>query len=313
PVSDKPLRPFDYVIAGLVVVRLDYRPVLAALEVLRAEIGVSQAELLAEAVLWGHERNETIRDHEVTRQRLLIEVQGLQLDVLDRRTIIEADRIELRRVEHNLAGLEDLYAMGAETEFLLTQERLLRETLIMQIEEQEKALARAQAQLEDSTGRLTEIPQTLPDELDRLLAPTRAAIKVHEAGIRELEVLAEQLQIRAPISGMISAVYFEPGEVASPGLPVLTIASPEADSIVTYIREVNPIRPEVGATVELRPIHHRGSVVNATIEQVGTQVELVPEHQRRTPNAMEWGLPVLIAMPQELNVPPGELVRVRFR
>jgi len=296
-----------------VVARLDDRPVLASLATLQARIAVTQSDLLAEAVRWRHDRHETIRDHDLTRQRLMIEVQELRLDALDRRATIESDAIELHRIKQTIAELERLFDRGAETQFTLDQERLRRNALARRLDDQRTALDRAQQQRDESERRLAELPDALPDELEDVLAPIRAAIRVHEAEARELELQAEQLLIRSPISGQVAAVHARPGEVVLAGRPILTIASPDAETVVTYLRERQPMRPEVGAAVELRPVHHRGQPVAGRIEQVGSQVELVPEHQRNDPTVPEWGVPVLIAMPSELDARPGELVRVQFK
>jgi multidrug resistance efflux pump len=311
-VSDRHLRPFDTVEAGQVVARLDDRPVLAALATLRARIAVTHGELVAETARWRQDRSDTLRDHEITRQRLVIEIQDLQLGILDRRAMLESDQIELRRIEHAIAVLERLFDRGVENDFTLIQDRLRRDTLATRLSEQRAAMQHAEFQLDESLDRLARIPDVLPDELERVLAPIHAAFRVHEAEINELELRAESLQIRSPIAGMIAHVHARPGEQAVAGLPLLTIASAQAEGVVTYIRERNPVAFEPGARVELRPIHLRGVPMDATVERVGTQVELVPEHHRQSPSVPEWGLPVWISVPDGFGARPGELVRVRF-
>ncbi|MCC5821762.1 MAG: HlyD family efflux transporter periplasmic adaptor subunit [Phycisphaerales bacterium] len=312
-VGDRYPRPFDTVRAGELIARLDDRPVLAALATLQARIGVTQGELAAETARWRLGRGENERGQEITRQRLLIEIQELRLDILDRRAAIEFDQIELRRVEHAIDGLRQLVDRGSETDFTLTQERLRRDALGRRIEEQRAAMRTAETQLTETLERLEAIPEGPAHDLEDWLAPIRAAFRVHEAEIRELELVADGLQIRVPIDGMISAVHARPGEHVRAGLPLVTIASEQADTIVTYIRERNPVPLEIGGVVELRPVHHRGAPVRGAIDQIGVQVELVPEHQRTSPGRMEWGLPVRISMPEGLDVRAGELVRVVFK
>ena len=59
-----------------------------------------------------------------------------------------------------------------------------------------------------------------------------------------------------------------------------------------------------------RRLHRDLRVVN-----VGPQFEQIPLHLLRDPRMMEWGLPVLIALPQGQahQLLPGELVDVSFK
>lgn len=305
--------PFDAVLAGQTLLRLDDAPLAAALNTLRATIAVTRAELEAETARWRQDRQNEARSQEIARQRLAIEVQDTRLDLLDRRTAIEFDTIELRRVEQSIAALEQLFDQRVEPEFTLNQERLRRDALAASIESQRAAYDNAQAQHQEAVARLAEVPGAVADDLEALLGPIRAAVLVHEAQIAELEVQARLLRITAPFDGVVTAVHARPGQTTTSGSPLLSLASEHADAIVTYVRERNPADLEVGGLVELRPVRTRGAAVTATIRKVGAQVEPVPEHQRADPTRPEWGLPVLIARPPELDVRPGELVRVRFR
>lgn len=305
--------PFDTVLAGQTLFRLDDAPLAASLNTLRATIAVTRAELEAETARWRQDRQSEERSQEIARQRLAIEVQDTRLDLLDRRTAIEFDTIELRRVEQSIVALEQMFDQRVEPEFTLNQERLRRDALAASIESQRAAFDDAQAQHREAVARLAAVPGAVADDLEALLAPIRAAVLVHEAQIAELEVQARLLRITAPFDGVVTAVHARPGQATTSGASLLSLASEHADAIVTYVRESNPADLEVGGLVELRPVRTRGGAVTATIRKVGAQVEPVPEHQRADPTRLEWGLPVLIARPPDLNVRPGELVRVRFR
>jgi len=122
------------------------------------------------------------------------------------------------------------------------------------------------------------------------------------------------LEVRAPVTGTIATVWARPGQTVTVGALVATIAAPDSEYIVSYIRQENPLRPEAGMIVEVRPRRKPLESFPAAVASVGPQVELIPEHQRmmRDANQLEWGLPVRINVPAEGKLRPGELVDLRF-
>jgi multidrug resistance efflux pump len=150
--------------------------------------------------------------------------------------------------------------------------------------------------------------------LDQQLTPIHAAI---DAKCRQIELVCAQyelLEVRAPVTGTIATVWARPGQTVTVGALVATIAAPDSEYIVSYIRQENPLRPEAGMIVEVRPRRKPLESFPASVASVGPQVELIPEHQRmmRDANQLEWGLPVRINVPAEGKLRPGELVDLRF-
>jgi hypothetical protein len=82
---------------------------------------------------------------------------------------------------------------------------------------------------------------------------------------------------------------------------------------VSYVRQEVRFRPEAGMPVDIRLRLAGARTFTTKVERVGPQIELVPEHQRRDPRLLEWGLPVRIAVPPDLTIRPGELVDVYYR
>ncbi len=56
-----------------------------------------------------------------------------------------------------------------------------------------------------------------------------------------------------------------------------------------------------------------GIALLSTIERVGPGLEQVPSHQLRDHKIPEWGQPIIVAMPSDVELRPGELVDIRFR
>lgn len=311
-VGPRSLEPFDQVAAGQLVARLDPRATLARLETLRAQMAVTRNELTAAAVELQIDRADRLREQAIDRQRLLLSVKGLRLDVLDRRSAIEADRVEEQRLTERVDQLQQLVAERAETDFSLLEARLQRDVVRTRRQENERAQAAASEELEEAEAELALLPEVAPDDLEARLAPFRAALDVHEAELNELKLAIESLELRAPDTGMITHVHRRPGETARAGEPIVTLARPESDRVVSYVRERNPLSVEVGERVTLRQFSRVRDRVHATILELGAQVELVPEHQRRDPQVPEWGRPVLIQLPEGHGLTPGELLSVEY-
>ena len=144
--------------------------------------------------------------------------------------------------------------------------------------------------------------------------PIRATIQFQEARLRELETQRELLTIRAPISGHITQIYGYPGQTVSAGTILYTLASDDAQYIVSYLRQNQRLAPSVGMQVSIRSRLDNTLVANSAIDRIGPQVELVPLHQLidQTQKVQEFGLPVRIPVPPSMNLRPGELVDLRF-
>jgi multidrug resistance efflux pump len=128
-----------------------------------------------------------------------------------------------------------------------------------------------------------------------------------------LESAIDRLIVRAPIDGVICAILRRPGENIRAGDPIVTVANPRGQGIVSYLRQDQRLRPVAGMTAEVRVRLPAGRFVAARVERVGPQIEPVPLHLCRDPKTPEWGLPVFIGLPDGLPVRPGELLDVSFR
>lgn len=312
PCGNGALEPFDVVRAGDVMARLDDRPVLAGLQTLDAEL--TQIGELLDATEVRVRQEQVDRRHEFMDQarRLAVDRERLRLDIMDRRAAIETDGIRLRRLNAEYRAVDKAHGRGAETDFRLVTMGLERDEIKRRITANQEALDEAQQQVAAATERIDAQPETPPNYLDEQLAPIRATIAAQEARIRELEIQAESLELRSPVHGTISAVFFRPGQVVTAGQPVLTIASGTGRHIVAYIRDHQRLDLRVGMAVEVRTTEAPAEPVRTRIDRVGTQVELVPPHQRRDPTRPEWGLPIRIALPQDRVLTAGELVDIRF-
>jgi len=303
---------FDAVQNDQVIARLDGTATRAALEVLRADLVRLRGELSAAEAQHLQDLEGIRIDHHREVRELVFEVERRRLDFLDRKTQIEIDRMERQRLDTNLEFLRPLHEEGHVSEMEFADTKLLRDAVARRIEENTAALLKAETQLQLAEDRMTEFGPPEVAEITTLLAPLQAAVATQEARIRELELLVQSLEIRSPITGTICGIYAWPRQNIQANDPILTIAADHGRYIVSYVRQGQGFRPVVGMPVGVKTRVRGSRLVAARIERVGPQFEPVPSSQLLNPNAPEWGLPVRIALPNDFNAKPGELIDVTF-
>jgi multidrug resistance efflux pump len=303
---------FDNVRANEVIARLDDRLVQAGLETARRELEQLRLDVEANSEQFLLDDSERVYDNRRELARLAWTLQERQLDVLDRITLIETDRVEQRRLSIRLEHLEPLLKENAISFLEVNDTRHLLEAATERIEKNQHGLQQAREQLELVQKQIDSYPEPLAPQYQRLLAPLQAAILVQEGAIAELQLQLELLEVRAPFAGAIAAIHAWPGQVIQPGDPIITLAAEQGRYVVAYVRDTERFRPNVGMKIDLRTRHEQPLIYVTHIEHVGPQIELLPPHQLRDPRMMEWGLPVRIAIPATASLRPGELVDVRF-
>jgi len=304
---------FDEAQAGQVVVRLDDRPVQAALDVLRAELAGVRSELDAAALQLKLDQASLVLDHRREGMRLAWESQRRRLDALDRKALIEADRMEHKRLAAQYNFLRSPGDAKVIAQQSVVDAQLSRDVVARRIEVTTNALQEIEKQAAWANQKLQAYPELDSTEVKTLLAPYETAISTQEARIREVQLQVDALELTAPLTGTIAAVYRWPGQNVRAGEPIMTIAATGSRYIVSYVRQELRFRPEPGMNVDLRLRLAGAQTHAAKVERVGPQIEMVPEHQRRDPRLVEWGLPVTISVPPGLAIRPGELVDVYYR
>jgi multidrug resistance efflux pump len=304
---------YDAVQARQIVARLDDQTVLAQLDVGRKELLRIRTDL--EAAVVRNSLAETDRDLDNLRlaTQLAVEHERLLLWLLERRIQSETDRLELQRCDARIEHFKPLHDKNVIPNLQWVEENLSRNIVAKRREEGLAALHKAEAEEETMRQQRDKLPARVAAQAAKLLAPFQAAIESQQARIRELEVAGDQLIIRAPIDGVICAILRRPGENVRAGDAVVTIANPRGQGIISYLRQDQRLRPLPGMTAEVRMRVLAGQTVATRVERVGPHFEPVPLHLCRDPKIPEWGLPILIAIPDGLPVRPGELLDVSFQ
>jgi multidrug resistance efflux pump len=157
-------------------------------------------------------------------------------------------------------------------------------------------------------------------EMEQLQTPTAGERPAgplaaeREAQIAELRAKLEARDLKSPINGTVMEVLRRPGQSTPLGQPIMTIAAEEADCIIGYMREDQPLRPVPGMAVTVRK--RSGTTPRRAFESyvmaVAPQVMPMPSRHLYKVDVPEWALRVQVAIPPEANLTPGEIVDLSF-
>lgn len=147
-----------------------------------------------------------------------------------------------------------------------------------------------------------------------------------ESGVvqRQLEVAAEKFRLaeaklqpivlRAPISGHVTKLAAANQAYVTRGQVVASIANPKAERIVGYIPQPVRVEPRIGMPVEVRSRGAGRIVARSVVADIGPRIELfdAPLRIRGMGAAQERGLPIVVSVPDQMPLRPGELVELRL-
>jgi len=307
---------YDEVRAGEVVGGLDEARILAELQVVKTEIARLRAVIPAETARLQAADAAQRLDRQTQARRFAWNLEGAELDLLDRCVILEVDRVEHERLTLVFERLRRLVAKGAASQADVDEAAAARKAVTIKISENTRVIAAAERRRDAARTRQDALERTaeLPPGLETQLEPIRRAVAVQQARLAELTLARAELVLRAPIDGVVSRILLRPGETATAGAPVMSIADPRTTRVVAYIPEGDGhLDVRVGDRVHLQRRTSPVQMLEAKVLRVGPAVEEIPIQGRRNPNLVEWGRPVLIAATTPaLDLYPGETVDVRI-
>lgn len=124
--------------------------------------------------------------------------------------------------------------------------------------------------------------------------------------------MAEALDIVSPAKGQISKAFVRSAQSLQQGIPVATVTPSTGTWVVVYAREQGIVRVAEGTRVTVSLLGDQRQKFSSTVASVGPKIESIPSRQRSNPRIEEWGRPMRIAVPSNIEIPPGSLVNVAF-
>lgn len=277
------------------LITTDPQVVNASLAVIRAE-----AEWLGKSL-------QSVSD----QLRVTLEYERLQLEWMKHRIEAASLKMQLRQAEHEVHRLEPLHRKGMTSEYDFDVAKNLRDDLAAQLEEQRSLAERIEPALQvldPASGK------------EKVLNPQealRASIRLNEEKLRLTEAQLNPVSLRAPIGGVIVAIYRRPGEAVTSGDTIARISAKEGATLVGYLRQPLAFEPQPGMIAEVRSRGWRRVVGEGRVDQVAPRMEAIPTTMmatmRLTTTQVENGLRLHIRPPAGMPLRPGEIVDVVLR
>ena len=147
--------------------------------------------------------------------------------------------------------------------------------------------------------------------------------------LSQLEALKsrEALELKSPFDGVVVGlqantnevafrrpgenVLRRPGEVVTAGDPIFAIAETEPSEIIAYVNEAQLGQVREKMPVELIKNTQPAQIAWSEVIFVGPTAELMPERLWRNISIPEWGRPIIVNIPEGLELVPGEIVGIR--
>ncbi len=262
-------------------------------------------------------------DSELRKQNSRVNLEGLRLDWMSKRVdwLSAKARSAYRQLE--LARLEKLRSGvtnggSASPLPVLSQNDL-------DISRRDAAVEEAAVvELEQLVAKIgASIQQLSASRLEGQDSPsTSAAIEVESKNLDLLESQMMPIDLVAPFDGVVSVVHRWSGETIQAGEPILTVSQEKPSRVVSFIRQPIQVQTQPGMKVEVRARGGKREIGVGEVLRVGSQLEPIsPSLLPRTSgmpaggnsggSTIENGLPVLVSLPANLTLYPGEVVDLR--
>lgn len=115
----------------------------------------------------------------------------------------------------------------------------------------------------------------------------------------------------APADGIISSNMFRAGERIRVGDPVATIVATNLTHIIGYLRQSSVVTLKINDEVRVRSRLFPGPSGTARILKIGADVQFInPALQVTDPTRREQALQVLVSIPGDITLRPGEFVDI---
>lgn len=142
--------------------------------------------------------------------------------------------------------------------------------------------AQAQAQIEviNAQREATEARLDLPQSpaVDEDLNVIDAQISLAESSLALVDAQLAKLGIAAPIDGTVLTRAIHVGEIAAPGIPLITIANLGTLELVVYIPEADLGRVELGSSAEISVDSYPNETFEGEVISIAGEAEFTPRN-----------------------------------
>jgi multidrug resistance efflux pump len=268
-------------------------------------------------------------------RQFLLDIDQARLQILDVKAQIASDRVFLADLTSELKITEALFKEDVVTAYELQKVRAQHDSLAEKISENEAMLSQAEEDLITAQQRLDEFAKHPPvnPSVDGALEVIRKEVRVQEELVHGLMEQIEAfesrrfVELKAPFAGVVISiqgranqtalrrpgedVIRRAGEVVQAGDSILAIAKSKPVEIVAYVGESQLGLVQERTPVEIIKSRPPEQKAQCEVEYIGPALELMPEQLWRNPTIPQWGQPIVIRIPEGMELIAGELVGIR--
>ncbi|MGB0952700.1 MAG: HlyD family secretion protein [Planctomycetota bacterium] len=312
-VTELPVELYGHVEAGQMVARMDASPLLAQLETAGAEIMRIRAEQQVVIASLAADAAEITRDWEKDARRFEMDAVDLRVNLLQEKVDLETDRVDAERARLAFERARKLVNSGVSAAAEVESLELEWQALEQRIAKAEELVAEMESEFERAEARSRDFFRSVPEPLDpepRLVA-LRAAARVQELRLAEIEVQREGLLLFAPISGRVQSLAATPGRAVVLGQELMTVTPDAGAAVVFYHPQAVPITVVAGDAVEM---HRVGSfdMIEGVVASLAPELGPIPASLWADPAVPEYGRAVRLKPTPGTGWVPGEPVEVRL-
>jgi multidrug resistance efflux pump len=110
------------------------------------------------------------------------------------------------------------------------------------------------------------------------IAAAEAQVEMARAALDALRSQRQRFTLKAPLSGLVLARPAHPGEMATPGVPLLTLADLSNLTLTVYVPEGELGRIRLGQVASVSVDAYPGRTFTGTLTYVGDQAEFAPRN-----------------------------------
>lgn len=229
--------------------------------------------------------------------------ERIRVELLRAKSDLAVAKVKLELAEKDLARNTPLYQEKLVSEDVYQLSLSTRDMYLAEIKETTRAVTEIESRLENLRRVGDPLSDEGEDDTGELIGELQRA---HDEAASDLTPTT----LVAPITGMVGVLYRQQGENIVAGEPLISINSPWSERVVGYLRQPYPVDPQTGMKVLVTTRTHQRKKFWSEIVQVGFHLESITNSLAylRPGLLMDSGLPIVVALPAEAKVRPGEIV-----
>ncbi len=124
-------------------------------------------------------------------------------------------------------------------------------------------------------------------------------VEALEAVVRAAQLMVDECRIVAPRAGVVERVYYEVGELVTPGAVVARVVEPAFVRATFYLPNADIAAARVGVAARVEADPYPGRVFDATVRRVGLEAEFTPRNIQTRSDRDRLVYPIEVRVPND--------------